>query len=131
MIINLLGSTMVTKAITIDEIPSSKIIEGHYKKVLIKDNNRNVQVIKISVEPNAQGLEHVHSCDEWIYILKGSMIDNTGEYVEGNLLFNAKGSRHAVKAGPEGYEIIVFFTGQSDANPHLSQGYKPDTLRRG
>ncbi|MBW2970617.1 cupin domain-containing protein [Candidatus Woesearchaeota archaeon] len=83
-----------------------------------------MQIVKITVEPNAQGLEHTHTADEWVYILDGSMLDSTGEYKAGFLLFNSKGSRHAVRAGPDGYEILVFFRGKSDANPHLSAGYQ-------
>lgn len=116
---------MVTKKINIERVPREKIIRGHFKQVLISDNKRNIQVLKITVEPDAQGLEHKHSNNEWVYIAKGSMIDNSGEHRQGNLLFNKAGSKHAVKAGHDGYEIIVFFIGKSDSNPHLSKEYRP------
>ena len=55
------------------------------------------------------------------------MIDHTGKYSAGNLVFNKKGSKHAVKAGPRGYEILVFYRGKSDANRHLLPGDSKDS----
>lgn len=117
---------MVDEVIDVDSVPLEVIIAGHVKQILVKDDKRKIQINKIKVEPNAQGLEHVHTDDEYVYILRGSMIDHTGEYREGNLIINRKGSKHAVRAGKDGYEILVFHQGTSDSNPHLSKGYKPE-----
>ncbi len=115
---------MVDEVINIKDIPLEQIIEGHMKQVLVRDDKRKVQINRIIVEPNAQGLEHVHTEDEYVYIIRGKMIDHTGEYTTGQLLINRKGSKHAVKAGSEGYEILIFHQGTSKSNPHLSAGYK-------
>lgn len=52
---------MVTKKVNIQNVSKEEILKGHFKQILISDNDRDVQIIKITAESNAQGLEHTHT----------------------------------------------------------------------
>jgi len=78
------------------------------RKVLEKNEERNIEWSVIKLKPNTKYPQHSHSNLEWVYVLKGNMEDKNGMYKEGDRLINEIGSEHQVTSGNEGTEIMVF-----------------------
>ncbi len=61
-----------------DKIPWEVLREGLRRKVLYRDEERNLECPITECSPNFVSPSHSHKDDEWVYILKGSMKDETG-----------------------------------------------------
>lgn len=85
--------------------------EGLKRKILYRDEGRNLEFHITECSPNFVSPPHSHKDDEWVYILKGSMKDETGTYKAGEFIVNKKGSAHTVHIGPEGCTLLVFSSG--------------------
>lgn len=59
---------------------------GISKKLLAKDDSRNFQIDFIRLEPNAKLSQHSHPDVEWVYVIEGSMCDESGEFSKGDFL---------------------------------------------
>jgi anti-sigma factor ChrR (cupin superfamily) len=94
------------------KIPWKKLRENVYHKPLARDEEKNLQIDIIKLEPNIQYKEHLHPDIEWVYILKGSMSDENGNYNSGDFIINQKNSKHTVTAGENGCEILCFWCGE-------------------
>ncbi len=85
--------------------------EGLRRKILYRDEERNLECHITECSPNFVSPPHSHKDDEWVYILKGNMRDETGEYKEGEFIVNKKGSEHTVYVGSEGCTLLIFSSG--------------------
>lgn len=92
------------------KIPEEKMKEGIYRKQIMRDDSKNIQIDIIKLVPDAESPFHEHKDKEWVYILEGSMSDETGEYIAGDFIVNKKGSKHIVKVGSEGCEVLVIYS---------------------
>ena len=101
---------MSDKNIESRNIEWEKVKEDILLKHLIRDE-RDFQIDIMKLESNRQYPSHIHSWKEYIYVLKGSMSDESGEYVVGDLIVNYRGSRHSVKSGVKGCEFLVIWDG--------------------
>ena len=90
-----------------DEIAWKILREGLRTKILFKDDEKNLEFHITECSPNFVSPKHSHKNDEWVYILKGSMSDETGTYNEGEFIVNKKGSSHTVKGGASGCLLMV------------------------
>lgn len=93
-----------------DSLEWEVLRKGIFSKVLFRDDFRNLQMDLIKLEPGAQSPLHVHTNDEWVYVLEGSMCDETGTYNQGDFLVNKKDTRHIVSAGKEGCLILALYS---------------------
>jgi anti-sigma factor ChrR (cupin superfamily) len=84
--------------------------EGIVRKVLFRDNPKNLQMDLIKLEAAAQSPPHTHRDNEWVYVLEGSMSDETGVYNQGDFLVNRKGTAHQVTAGKSGCLILALYS---------------------
>jgi anti-sigma factor ChrR (cupin superfamily) len=96
------------KHIKFKDVKWEKTGEDILEKHLIKDEE-GIHINLLKLEPNKQIPHHKHSSTKYNYILKGSMSDENGEYKEGDLGINKKGSEHSIKAGSEGCEFLVIW----------------------
>lgn len=94
------------------KLPWQQLRENVSFKPLARDEERNFQIDIIKLEPNIKYKEHSHPDIEWVYVLKGSMSDENGEYSQGNFIVNAKGSTHSITSGKDGCEIICCWCGK-------------------
>jgi anti-sigma factor ChrR (cupin superfamily) len=101
---------MVNKHIKTKDVKWKKVKEDILIKYLVKDK-RNFQIDIMKLEPNRQYPFHKHLTIEYIFILKGRMSDETGEYNEGDLMVNFKDSSHSVKSGHDGCEFLLIWSG--------------------
>jgi anti-sigma factor ChrR (cupin superfamily) len=84
--------------------------KGIARKVFYREDIRNLQMDMIKLEPNAISPQHTHKDDEWVYVLEGSMSDETGTYNQGDFLVNRKGTAHVVTAGKNGCLILALYS---------------------
>jgi len=75
------------------------------KHILEKEINVN----RIELAPDEKIPYHTHKATRYNYILKGSMSDERGNYVPGDMVENIIGSSHSVTAGPEGCVFLVIW----------------------
>jgi anti-sigma factor ChrR (cupin superfamily) len=61
-------------------------------------------------QPGAEVPEHLHEDAEYILVLSGSQTDQNGCHTAGNLVINAKGSRHSV-VSQNGCVVLAVWTG--------------------
>jgi anti-sigma factor ChrR (cupin superfamily) len=90
------------------DVKWGKTGEDILEKHLLKDEE-GIHINLLKLEPNKQIAHHKHRYTKYNYISKGSMSDENGEYREGDLVINKKGSEHSVKAGSEGCEFLVIW----------------------
>ncbi len=76
------------------------------KKLLDKEG---IKINLIELQPGEQIPYHEHKDTKYNYILRGSMSDERGEYVQGDIVENLIDSRHSIKAGSEGCEFLVIW----------------------
>jgi anti-sigma factor ChrR (cupin superfamily) len=79
------------------------------EKTEIDDGNLHVNVIRL--EPGKKIPFHTHKSTKYNYVLKGSMSDEKGSYVGGDVVENKKGTSHSVTAGEDGCEFLVIWCG--------------------
>ncbi|MBS3079053.1 cupin domain-containing protein [Candidatus Pacearchaeota archaeon] len=84
--------------------------QGICRKILFREDSRNLEIDLIRLEPSAQSPIHTHKGDEWVYVLEGSMSDQTGTYNQGDFLINQKGTEHQVTAGRDGCLILALYS---------------------
>jgi anti-sigma factor ChrR (cupin superfamily) len=94
------------------KMPWQQLRENVLYKPLAKDKSRNFQIDIMKLEPNITYKEHIHPDIEWIYILKGSMEDEKGAYKAGDFFINEKNSKHIVKSGENGCELLCCWCGK-------------------
>ncbi|MFC4891497.1 cupin domain-containing protein [Pseudofrancisella aestuarii] len=85
---------------------------GVSKKLLARDDQRNFQIDFIRLEPSFKLAQHMHPDVEWIYVIKGSMSDERGEYTSGDFFINPANSKHSVISGPDGCDILCCWCGE-------------------
>jgi anti-sigma factor ChrR (cupin superfamily) len=103
---------MVDVAINPDDLPWQVVRKKLFTKNLATEILGKLRIDIHRAEPNAKFPNHVHTDDEWVYVLRGSIIDQTGEYRAGEFFINKKDSKHYVHAGAEGYEILILSNGE-------------------
>jgi anti-sigma factor ChrR (cupin superfamily) len=102
---------MADKHVKPDDIDWEILREGLKRKILFRDEVRNFEFNITKISPNFVSPTHSHKDDEWVYILEGSMKDDTGKYNSGEFILNKKGSSHTVYVGPEGCTLLIFCSG--------------------
>lgn len=70
---------------------------------------RGININFIKLKPNQEIPMHRHSRLKYDYILQGSITEGRKEYSKGRLIANKKGSKHSLKAGKNGCELLVIF----------------------
>jgi anti-sigma factor ChrR (cupin superfamily) len=95
----------------INKIPWSSLRDGTAHKLLAKNSKIGFQVDIIKLDADKTFNEHIHDDVEWVYILKGSFTDHRGTFKEGDFVINEKGSRHSTVTGPNGCELLCFWSG--------------------
>jgi anti-sigma factor ChrR (cupin superfamily) len=96
------------KRIKTVDLEWEKIQEDVFEKqCIVNRDGLNISILKI--EPHKEIPMHEHLDTRYNYILKGSMSDGNQEYGEGDLVINEKGSKHFLKAGPEGCEFLLIW----------------------
>ena len=93
-----------------DSLEWEVLAKGITRTTLFREDVRNLQMDKIKLEPGAQSPLHIHNDDEWVYVLRGSMSDQTGTYNEGDFLVNRKGTKHIVTAGKSGCLLLALYS---------------------
>lgn len=88
------------------KISWAQLREKVFCKHLARDDGKNFQIDIIKLEPKITFAEHVHPDVEWVYVLKGSFLDENGTYNVGDFVVNPKGSKHVVVSGLDGCEIL-------------------------
>ena len=86
--------------------------EKIFRKMLARDENRNLQIDKIRIAPNAKIAAHAHPDFEWIYVLRGEISDDRGVFRAGDFFVNEKNSKHAPRVGADGCEILCVWCGK-------------------
>jgi anti-sigma factor ChrR (cupin superfamily) len=77
------------------------------KQCIVNRGGLNISILKI--EPRKEIPSHEHLDTRYNYILEGSMSDENQKYGKGDLIINEKGSKHFLKAGPEGCEFLLIW----------------------
>ena len=77
------------------------------KHLLGGEDGLHMNLLKL--EPGRHIPLHKHVDTRYNYVLKGSMSDEHGEYTEGDLVVNEKGSEHSINAGEKGCEFLVIW----------------------
>lgn len=95
----------------INKIPWSSLRSGTARKLLAKSDKIGFQVDILKLDPNEVFPEHTHDDIEWVYVLKGSFTDHRGTFKAGDFIENEKDSRHSTKTGPNGCELLCFWSG--------------------
>lgn len=86
--------------------------DGVWRKSLDRDKKRNFQIDLIKLVPNFNFPTHTHPDIEWVYVLKGGFADERGKFKEGDFILNEAGSKHTVKTGKQGAELLVCWCGR-------------------
>ncbi|APC97279.1 cupin domain-containing protein [Francisella frigiditurris] len=98
--------------INIKDIELETFKVGISKKLLARDDQRNFQIDFIRLEPKVKLSKHMHPDVEWVYVMKGSMSDERGEFVSGDFFINPINSIHSVISGPNGCDILCCWCGE-------------------
>lgn len=94
-----------------DDIQWKTKQEGLRTKTIFKDDKTGLEWQIVKCSPNFVSPHHSHPNDEWVYVLKGSMKDDTGEYNAGDFLVNRKDSVHTAHIGPNGCTLLLISYG--------------------
>ena len=97
---------MSSKSLKCNDMPWKKDSNGgDFKHIASK----NPQMYIMKLAPGEIIAHHSHSTTKYNFILKGSMSDEDGEYTQGDLVINEKGTSHSVQAGSHGTEFLVIW----------------------
>lgn len=100
-------------SIDTDKLTWKKLRDGIYIKHLKKNDNDEMRLDIMKIEPHATFQPHRHPTDEWIYVLKGTFKDEFGTYPVGYFKVNEKGSQHT-SGSDDGCVILVHWCGRHD-----------------
>ena len=75
-----------------------QVPEGFIKKILAKDDESGLYLELQEIPAGSVFPEHRHTSFEWVYILKGQLEDEFGEYPEGTFKINVPSSTHTPRS---------------------------------
>jgi anti-sigma factor ChrR (cupin superfamily) len=89
---------------------------GISRKPLARDEERNIQMDVLKIEPGFDDQPHWHDDWEWVYILEGSLEDEKGIHKAGDFLINEKDAKHEPKS-KEVCKLICVWSGSVRHEP--------------
>jgi len=93
--------------VNVDRVPWVERRPGVFWKVLWEDPDGRHKAILIRYEPGATIPRHRHLGDEQIFVLEGSVIDDTGVCTAGNYARRPPGCVHTVKSASGALVLAV------------------------
>ncbi len=90
--------------------------KGIGAKCLARDDARNIQMDLLRIEPGFEDAPHWHDDWEWVYILKGDLVDEKGVHKAGDFLINQKDARHQ-PISKSGCTLICVWCGSVRGEP--------------
>jgi anti-sigma factor ChrR (cupin superfamily) len=83
--------------------------EGIHIRVLLEGPAPGERTALLRYEPGASVPRHLHAGTEWLLVLEGSQVDETGEHGPGTWLCNPGGTRHEVRS-PGGCLVLIHWS---------------------
>lgn len=80
-------------------------------EILYTDSDSGFTLQRQTSTPGYLSERHDHTEREVVYVVKGILVDETGEYPAGKTKINEKGFIHRSHSGPEGCTILVWSRG--------------------
>jgi anti-sigma factor ChrR (cupin superfamily) len=99
--------------VNVDSVPWIERRPGIFWKVLWEDPDGLHKAILMRYEPGATIPRHRHVGDEQIFVLEGSVADDTGVCTAGNYARRPPGCVHAV-ASPAGALVLAITSGPTE-----------------
>jgi anti-sigma factor ChrR (cupin superfamily) len=104
---------LVTLSVNADTIQWVERRPGVFWKVLWEDPSGHPKAILMRYEPGATIPRHRHLADEQIFVLEGSVADDTGVCTAGNYARRPPGCVHTV-VSPTGALVFVVMFGPTE-----------------
>lgn len=102
--------------VNVGDVPWRERRPGVHWKVLWEDAARGARAILIRYEPGATIPRHRHLGDEQIFVLEGSVADDTGACTAGNYARRPPGCVHSV-VSPTGGLVLAITSGPTEPIP--------------
>ncbi len=93
-----------------------RLREGIRIKRLARNDERNLQMDLLEIEPGFEDAPHWHDDWEWVYILDGELTDERGAHRKGDFLINKKDARHR-PSSKTGCTLICVWCGSVSERP--------------
>lgn len=93
-----------------------EVRDGVLRKLLARDDSKNLQIDVIKLEPEFKDTPHWHNDWEWVYVLEGSFEDEKGVHKKGDFLINDKVNVHTPKS-KEGCTLLCVWCGSIRDKP--------------
>jgi anti-sigma factor ChrR (cupin superfamily) len=103
----------VSYFVNVDRVPWVERRSGVFWKVLWEDPDGRHKAILMRYEPGATIPRHRHVGDEQIFVLEGSVADDTGVCTAGNYARRPPGCVHAV-ASATGAVVLAITSGPTE-----------------
>ena len=99
--------------VDVNAVPWQEARPGVHWKILWEDPTRTHRAIIVRYEPGATIPRHRHVGDEQIYVLEGSVSDDTGTCTAGNYTRRPPGCVHTV-ISKTGALVLAIMTGPTE-----------------
>jgi anti-sigma factor ChrR (cupin superfamily) len=104
-------TTPVSLYVTAAEVPSHERRPGVHWRILWEEGDRRAVLMRY--EPGATIARHRHLGDEQIFVLEGSVSDDTGTCTAGNYARRPPGCVHTVTS-PRGALVLAIMSGSTE-----------------
>lgn len=105
-----------SQVVLVAEQPEVEVRPGVFQRALWADEASGRRAVLARIEPGAQIPRHRHDGDELIYVLDGTVSDETGSVTAGNAGFRPDGCVHTVTS-PGGATVFAVLRGGTEPQP--------------
>jgi anti-sigma factor ChrR (cupin superfamily) len=108
-----MATAPVSLFVNVDQVPWIERRPGVFWKILWEDPDGHSKAILMRYEPGATIPRHRHLGDEQIFVLEGSVADETGLCTAGNYARRPPGCVHTVSS-PTGALVFAVMSGPTE-----------------